>query len=116
MAGYNSNTNLKGVGVNLELTEDQFKEYFKCSIDPVYFIQKYCKIISVDKGLIPFTMYPAQKDLVKTIHDNRKVAVLMGRQLGKCHISSTKYKVINNFTGETLYVTAKQFHEICENS
>ena len=29
--------------------------------DPLYFIQNYVKIVSLDEGLIPFKMYPFKK-------------------------------------------------------
>ena len=37
--------------------------------DPLYFIQTYVQIVSLDEGfLIPFKMYPFQKEMVGTFH------------------------------------------------
>ena len=41
------------------------------------------KIVHVDEGLIPFSLYPYQKKLITTISDNRNVIVKTGRQVGK---------------------------------
>ena len=51
---YLGNQNLKAAGVSVPFTEEQVKEYLKCSKDPVYFIKTYIKIVSLDEGLVPF--------------------------------------------------------------
>lgn len=85
---YNANQQLKAAGVNIPFTEEQVKEYMKCAQDPVYFIENYCKIISLDKGLIDFKLYDCQKEKVKVIHENRKVILMEGRQQGKTTTSA----------------------------
>jgi len=81
--GYLGNPNLKPVGVQQQFTPEQVKEYIKCSQDPTYFVEKYVRIVAVDKGLIPFEMYDYQKDLIKTLHENRFVIGKLPRQTGK---------------------------------
>lgn len=80
---YRSNPLLKKCGVQLNFTQEQIEEYLKCSQDPIYFIENYVKIINVDKGVIPFKLYDFQKQMVKTIRDNRRVVGRIGRQSGK---------------------------------
>jgi len=80
---YLGNPNLKNVGQNIDWTEDTLEEYMKCKEDPQYFIQKYIRIIHVDKGLVPFDMYDYQKDMVHKFTDNRFVICKMPRQTGK---------------------------------
>ena len=80
---YLGNLNLKPTNVPINFTEEQVQEYIKCSEDPNYFIQKYIKIINVDKGLIPFEMYDFQRKIVQTIHDNRFTIAKLPRQSGK---------------------------------
>lgn len=80
---YLGNQLLKGTNVRQEWSKDQINEYVKCSKNPIYFIEKYVKIIQVDKGLVPFNMYPFQKKLVKHVHNNRFSLVKMSRQSGK---------------------------------
>ena len=60
--GYLGNPNLKPVGVQQQFTPEQVQEYVKCSNDPLYFIKKYVKIVSLDKGLVPFDMYNFQQE------------------------------------------------------
>ena len=47
---YRDNPLLKRAGVQHNYTEDEIKEYIKCSKDPVYFAEQYIKIVNVDKG------------------------------------------------------------------
>jgi len=81
--GYLGNPNLKPVGVQQQFTPEQVKEYIKCATDPVYFVEKYVKIVAVDKGLVPFEMYDFQKDLITKLHANRFVIGKLPRQVGK---------------------------------
>ena len=81
--GYLGNPNLKAAGVELDYTEEQVKEYIKCSQDPSYFIKKYIKVVSLDKGLVPFGLYDYQEDIVETVHNNRFVIAKLPRQSGK---------------------------------
>ena len=68
---YKGNPNLKTAQVEHEYTAEQIEEFIKCSKDPVYFIQNYVQIVSIDEGLVPFDMYPFQKEIVGTFHKNR---------------------------------------------
>jgi len=81
--GYLGNQHLKKSGTEIEWTHELVEEYMKCAKDPVYFAKKYIKIVHVDKGLIPFEMYPYQEEIANKITNNRRVAVLTARQSGK---------------------------------
>ena len=80
---YKGNQNLKTAQVRQEYTEQQVTEFIKCSKDPVYFIQNYVQIVSIDEGLVPFNMYPFQKEIVGTFHKNRFTICKLPRQSGK---------------------------------
>jgi hypothetical protein len=80
---YLGNPNLKKVNVTVEFTQEQIEEFAKCSKDPLYFIQNYVKIVSLDEGLVPFKMYDFQKEIVGTIHNNRFTICKLPRQSGK---------------------------------
>ena len=80
---YLGNPNLKATDVKIDWTKEQLEEYAKCSRDPIYFIQKYVKIVSLDKGLVPFELYDFQEEMVRTIHTNRFVIAKLPRQSGK---------------------------------
>jgi hypothetical protein len=80
---YLGNPNLKKVNVTVEFTQEQIEEFAKCSKDPLYFVQNYVKIVSLDEGLVPFKMYDFQKEIVGTIHNNRFTICKLPRQSGK---------------------------------
>ena len=80
---YNGNPNLKQIGTPVSYTLEQMREIQKCILDPIYFIETYCQIVSLDKGLVPFKLYDCQKEKVHTILNNRKVILMEGRQQGK---------------------------------
>ncbi len=80
---YLGNPNLKKANVQQEWTEEELLEYSKCMNYPLYFIENYVKIVSLDEGLIPFKMYPFQKEMVGTFHNNRFTICKLPRQSGK---------------------------------
>ena len=80
---YHGNPNLKSIGHKHEFTEDQIKEYLKCQDDPIYFIENYCHIVTLDNGLQLFKLYECQKKKVDIIVNERKVILMEGRQQGK---------------------------------
>ena len=87
---YLGNPNVKRDGVIQEWTPELLKEYKRCMDDPVYFSETYCKVISLDKGLIPFKLYPYQKKMFKQFEENRFNVILACRQSGKS-ISACAY-------------------------
>jgi len=80
---YLGNPNVRGADVEHAWTKEELVEYSKCLKDPGYFAKEYCKIIHLDKGLIPFELYPYQEDMFKSFNDNRFNIVLACRQSGK---------------------------------
>ena len=80
---YLGNPNLKKVNTPVEFTKEQILEFQKCEKDPLYFMENYMKIVSLDEGLVPFKMYDFQKHIVRTIHDNRFTICKLPRQSGK---------------------------------
>ena len=83
LTSYHGNPNLKPLAYQHDFSKEEIAEYIKCREDPVYFIENYVKIITLDKGLQPFKLYPCQKEKVKCIMDNRRVVLMEGRQQGK---------------------------------
>ena len=80
---YLGNSLLKRADVQHNFTKEEIEEYIKCRDDILYFLENHVKIVHVDEGLIPFSLYPYQKKLITTISDNRNVIVKTGRQVGK---------------------------------
>ena len=87
---YLGNPNVKKDGVQQNWTEHEVKEYAKCLSDPAYFARTYVKIISLDKGLVNFDLYPYQEKMFEHFNDNRFNIVLACRLSGKS-ISSVVY-------------------------
>jgi len=87
---YLGNPNVKRDGVDTEWDKDLIKEYQKCMKNPAYFAGTYCKVINLDKGLVPFDLYPYQEEMFKSYDEHRFNIVLACRQSGKS-ISSVAY-------------------------
>lgn len=87
---YLGNPNVKRDGVQQRWTEHEVKEYAKCMKDPAYFARTYVKIISLDKGLVNFNLYPYQEKMFEHFNTHRFSVVLACRQSGKS-ISSVVY-------------------------
>ena len=80
---YLGNPLLKKANTPIEFTEDQVLQFIKCKEDPVYFAKNYVQIVTLDKGLQPFKMYPFQEKLVNNFHNHRFNICKMPRQTGK---------------------------------
>ena len=87
---YNGNVNVKRDGAVQQYTQYEVDEYIECSKDPTYFAINYCKVINLDRGLVPFDLYPYQQEMFNHFNDNRFSIVLACRQSGKS-ISSVAY-------------------------
>jgi hypothetical protein len=101
--GYFGNPNLKRVGESIEWSPERVEEYMKCAQDPIYFIETYMKIINVDHGLVNFKLYDYQKEMVRSMAENRMSIIATARQAGKStttcgfilwYILFTKEKVV----------------------
>ena len=82
-SSYHGNPNLKPLAYKHDFTQHEIEEYIKCQNDTKYFIENYVKIVTLDKGLQPFKLFPCQKGKVDLIMNERKVILMEGRQQGK---------------------------------
>ena len=80
---YLGNPNLKRANTTIEFTQEQILEFMACREDPVYFAQNHVKIVTLDKGLMPFEPYDFQQKLIENFHGNRFNICKMPRQTGK---------------------------------
>ena len=83
---YLGNPNLKKTNTLVSFSKEDIEEYNKCSKDPLYFIENFVRIVSLDHGLVPFNMYSFQKDIVNSMHTNRFTIHKLPRQSGKSTI------------------------------
>lgn len=81
--GYNGNLSLKRTRTSINWTKELTDEFKKCANDPIYFSQKYVKIVTLDDGLIPISLYDYQLEIIDKFNKNRNTIVLTGRQQGK---------------------------------
>ena len=72
------------------MSKEEILEYKRCMDDPVHFARRYCKVISLDKGLVDFDLYPYQEKMFDHFNTHRFNIVLACRQSGKS-ISSVAY-------------------------
>jgi hypothetical protein len=83
---YLGNPNLKKAHTKSRFTKKNVQEVMKCMDDPKYFISNYLKIVTIDKGLVPFEMYDFQREMVDKFHENRFTICKLPRQSGKSTI------------------------------
>lgn len=63
-------------------------EFRKCKKDPIYFFNNYCKIISLERGEIPFATFEFQEDVVESFLQHRHNIIVKARQLGLSTITA----------------------------
>lgn len=83
---YNANINLKATNIDIQYTQEQIAEYVKCKEDPVYFIKTYCKIISLDAGLVSFDLFDYQVKFIEVLHNENRIVSMQPRQSGKTQV------------------------------
>ena len=81
--GYNGNPLLKKARRQIDWKPEMVQEWLKCAQDPIYFAEKYIKIVHVDHGFIPIRLYDYQKEIIEKLQNNRRVTVVTSRQAGK---------------------------------
>ena len=80
---YNGNPNVKLANVQQSYTLDQVKNIQRYMKDPVAFIDECVKVVSIDKGIIPFHPFPYQKRIIEAVNNNRFTICKLFRQSGK---------------------------------
>ena len=80
---YLGNPNLKAANQKTKFTKKQVEEFIRCQDNPVYFIENYLQIVTLDHGLQPFKMFNFQREMVDTFHNNRFSICKLPRQSGK---------------------------------
>ena len=97
---YLGNANLKKIGVTIPFSEETILEYTKCAEDPIYFIDNYCYIVTLDHGIQKFKLYDCQKEKIDLIHKERRVIIMESRQAGKTTTSAAYILWYTLFQGD----------------
>jgi hypothetical protein len=84
---YQSNIGLLNSKYTFSYTKDEMIEWVRCYDDPIYFIEKYCKIIT-HSGLSNIKLRNYQLDWIKSYLKNRFNIFLNSRQIGFSIIKS----------------------------
>lgn len=111
---YRNNPGLKSVQVKTSFTEEQLKEYVKCSKDPVYFITHYAKIITLDGGLEPFKLWPFQKKMIRLMDTTRFLITKLPRQVGKTSTVLAYFLWLTLFTDRQNLLIAANKRQVAE--
>lgn len=98
----------RAANINFELTDEELKEFVKCSRDVVYFADKYAYAMT-DDGIANITLRPYQEKMLTTFQNKRFVAMLASRQIGKCHFFNTKLYIRETDTGKKYLIPVYEF-------
>ncbi len=96
---YNGNNLLRPSGVPIAFTAEQIQEWIRCRDDPIYFVTKYVRIVTLDNGLQPMNPYEFQKEIITKALTKRRLIVKTGRQAGKsttCAVFLCHYIIFND--------------------
>lgn len=111
LSAYMGNKNIIRAGYKQSFTQEQLEEYAKCAEDPVYFCKKYIKIIHVDKGKIPFELWPFQEKMINLMVNERFLISKIPRQSGKCCHPTVTLQIRHKKTGEIKKISIGDFYE-----
>ena len=98
MSVYLGNPSLKDANVKVTWSQKKLEELQKCAEDPIYFITKYVKVVTIDTEITDFKLWKFQANLIKTVHENRYVITVMPRQSGKALALDTPIPTPNGWS------------------
>lgn len=82
---------IRKAGLEVPYSMEQAREIQICRKDPIYFIEKYIKIVHPDEGLINFKLRDYQKKIVINTVENRFNIYKIPRQAGKTTTTAAIY-------------------------
>lgn len=89
---YENNTKLLKGDLVFKRTEEERNEWKKCAKDIIYFVNKYCKLMT-PQGIKNVTLRDYQERYLKHLMENRLSIYLACRQCGKCVFMTTNVTV-----------------------
>jgi hypothetical protein len=84
---YENNTKLLKGDLVFDRTQDEIKEWLKCKNDIIYFVEKYCKLMTPE-GIKNVKLREYQKNYLKHLEKHRLSIYLACRQCGKTTTSA----------------------------
>jgi len=92
---YENQTKLLKGDLVFQRTEEEINEWKKCATDIIYFVNKYCKLMTPE-GIKNVTLRDYQESYLKHLMKNRLSIYLACRQCGKCLLlTQTVYIKLN---------------------
>lgn len=80
---YDKKINLLKGDLVFDRTEEEIQEWLRCKNDIIYFVEKYCKLMTPE-GIRHVTLRDYQKNYLRHLEKNRLSIYLACRQCGKC--------------------------------
>lgn len=93
---YENNTKLLKGDLNYERTDEEIQEWLRCKNDIIYFVEKYCKLMTPE-GIKHVKLRDYQRKYLKHLVDHRLSIYLACRQCGKCVLLTTNVKLKIDF-------------------
>lgn len=95
---YENNTKLLKGDLVYQRTDEEIEEWLRCKNDIIYFVEKYCKLMTPE-GVQYVKMRDYQKNYLNHLMNNRLSIYLACRQCGKCNsfIINTLIKIDDVF-------------------
>ena len=84
---FDNDTSLRKAKITFQLSSQEQTEFKRCCIDPIYFIEKFCKF-KTNKGYESVKLRDYQYGIIDTYHRNRFSILMSSRQSGKTVCSS----------------------------
>ena len=84
---YENNTKLLKGDLVFQRTQEEIDEWVRCKNDIIYFVEKYCKLMTPE-GIQHVTLRDYQVDYLRHLEDNRLSIMLSARQAGKTTTSA----------------------------
>lgn len=85
---YENNTKLLKGDLVFERTEDEIAEWLRCKNDIIYFVEKYCQLMTPE-GIKNVKLRDYQKNYLRHLEKHRLSIYLACRQCGKCNLFTT---------------------------
>ena len=80
---YENNTKLLKGDLVFDRTPDEIQEWLRCKNDIIYFVEKYCKLMTPE-GIRNVKLRDYQQNYLRHLMDHRLSIYLACRQCGKC--------------------------------
>lgn len=83
---------------DLNLTEAQFRELYRCSSDPAYFIENFVWLEEKEtQRILPFNPFPYQKKMLDWMHAGHNILSLKSRRVGCSWLTAAYAAWLINF-------------------